>query len=183
VLALAGIGLGALRRALTTRSAEELLPAVTLALTIVSLAIVGAFDAVLLLPAPAFLVWATLGALAPDPASSPASRPTPATRPSPARRLFLYIVGGAGSLLVLYGTLRVAAMAVYSSSGTVAAIEQASRLDPGSFRLHLRLADLFARRGRCDRVRQHAGAARRLFPAAPEPRRLLAGCGARERRS
>jgi O-antigen ligase len=182
VLVLAGLAIGALRRALTSRHTEELLPAAALALTLVSLGIVGAFDAVLLLPAPAFLVWATLGALAPDPAANPTARPIPATRPSPARRLFIYIVSGAGGLLVLYGALRVAAMAVYSSSGTVAAIERASRLDPGSFRLQLRLADLFARRGRCDLVRRHAGAAKRLYPAAPAPRRLLADCGSRERR-
>jgi hypothetical protein len=37
-------------------------------------------------------------------------------------------------------------------------------------------------RGRCDLVKRHALRAHNLYPAAPEPVHLLAGCGVRIKR-
>ena len=45
-------------------------------------------------------------------------------------------------------------------------MEQASRLDPGSYRIHLRLARSLRGRGTRDRRCQHAEAAHNLFPHA-----------------
>jgi hypothetical protein len=46
----------------------------------------------------------------------------------------------------------------------------------------MRIAEIGAERGRCDLVKRHATRAHNLFPAAPEPAHLLAGCGVRVRR-
>jgi hypothetical protein len=68
-------------------------------------------------------------------------------------------------------------MSVFSTSTRAATLERASLLDPGSYRIHMRLAQSYAGRGNCQRVRPHARAARRLLPNAGEPRRFIAMCG------
>jgi hypothetical protein len=54
----------------------------------------------------------------------------------------------------------------------------ASRQDPGSYRIQMRLAASAQARGRCDLVRRYAGNARSLYPHAPVPRQMLAACRA-----
>jgi hypothetical protein len=54
-------------------------------------------------------------------------------------------------------------------------LERAARYDPGSYRLHL----MIAQRTGCARGRGHAAAAAALFPYLPAPKRRLAACGAR----
>jgi hypothetical protein len=138
---------------------------------------VGAFDAVLLLPAPTLLVWALLGALAPPAATRAELAPSGSGR--------WWLVAGVvvvGALATLHSAAQVAAMSVYESDGRITTAARAARLDPGSYRIQMRLAEVYAHRGRCDRVVRYAGRARALFPSAPEPRRLLAECRVRERR-
>jgi hypothetical protein len=72
-------------------------------------------------------------------------------------------------------------MGLVERDGRTAALERAASLDPGSYAILMKLATLDARRARCDGVRERAGAAHDLFPAAPAPRRLLAACGVKTR--
>jgi Flp pilus assembly protein TadD len=55
-------------------------------------------------------------------------------------------------------------------------LELAARLDPGSYRIHVALAQGWRRAGRCDRAREHAEHARDLFPNYPAPGAVLRAC-------
>jgi hypothetical protein len=95
----------------------------------------------------------------------------------PRRALFLLIISALGALAIARSATQVGAMAIFSSSSRTSQLERASTLDPGSYRIHLRLAEGYLRRGSCTRSRTHASAARALFPNSPRPKRLLAQCG------
>jgi hypothetical protein len=148
--------------------------------TLAAAVVVGTFDAVMLLAAPAFVIWTSLGALAEMSGLPATAGRLPA--PSPAIRR---LAGVALTVVLLACTLRsvgqVMSMALYTT-GRASSIGMAGRLDPGNFRVRVRQAELAARRGRCSEVRTHAGAARALFPEADAPRRLLAACGGSGRR-
>ena len=175
-LALLGLGVGAWRRAGRAQSAEQYLEGLALATTLVILVIVAALDAVLLLPSSALIAWAILGALAAPSTTRAASPVTPSGR----RRLMLL-----ASVVFLAALARSAgqlgAMAVFTDARTTHDVELAARLDPGSYRIQMRLASLYSARGNCEGVRRAAGAARAMYPAAPDPRRLLRNCGVRDR--
>ncbi len=175
-LALVGLAMGAWRRADRASSAAEYLEGLALATTLVVTVIVGAFDAVLLLPAPALVAWSLFGALA---APSPVRWNLALSEHG--RRRTLMAVGVVGGVIVLRSGMQLAAMAVYGDAGTLSQVEAAQQLDPGSYPIQMRLALFEQERGNCDGVRDAAGAARALFPNAPEPRRLLRACGARDR--
>jgi O-antigen ligase len=161
VAALAGLGGMAWRRMVTARDADEGLVALALAGTLVGTLVVGTFDAVLLLPLPALLVWASLGALV----SGEEGRWT--REVGGAGRALL-----AGALLVGVGglaarsTAQLAAMHVYANAGGVRDLERAARLDPGSFRIRMRLARSLRGRGTRERRCEHAVAAHGLFPTS-----------------
>ncbi len=147
--------------------------------TLAATVVVGAFDAVLLLAAPAFVAWTALGALAIESGGvDDAERPVP--WPPVLRRAAWGALALAGLLAGVRAAGQGGAMALFST-GRASAIARAGELDPGSYRIRLRLAELAARRGRCAEVRTHAGAAAELLPEAPAPRRLLAACGPRKR--
>ena len=169
LLALVVDGLRAVRRA---TSPEDRLAACALVGTVAAILVVGSFDAVLLLPPPALLAWALLGALAPMPRERAAVEMS-----LPRRGLALLLVAAAGALAIARSAAQLEAMSIVSTSSRTSRLESASSLDPGSYRIHLRLAEGYLRRGSCSRVRVHAGAARALFPNAPRPKRLLAQCG------
>jgi O-antigen ligase len=169
MIALAADGLRAVRGA---RSPEERLAACALLGTIVVVLTVGAFDAVLLLPAPALISWSLLGALSP-----PARERTAVELPLVRRVALMFGVAVLGGLAVLRSATQLSAMETFTGATRTTTLERASALDPGSYRIHLRLAQGYARRGNCARVRSHAGTARALFPNAPQPKRLLADCG------
>jgi hypothetical protein len=135
----------------------------------------GAFDAVLLLPAPALVVWAALGALVP---AGRVVREVPLT--ANRRRALQGVVIAAGLVFAALSARRMQAMKVYTNGGTTAALDEAASLDPGSYRIQLRAADAWLGRGLCAKARPHALAARDLFPNAPAPKRLLAQCPGRE---
>jgi hypothetical protein len=127
---------------------------------------------VLLLPPPALVGWALLGALSPPPRERVVVE-LPAGRRLAAMALVVVL----GGLAVTRSVGQVAAMGVFESSERVSGVERAAVLDPGSYRIHLRLAEAYARRGSCKNVRIHGSAARALYPNAPEPKRLLSRCG------
>lgn len=169
LIALVADGLRALRAA---ASPEDRLGACALVGTVAAVVVVGMFDAVLLLPAPALITWAALGALAPVPRER-AAVDLPLVR----RALLMCVVAALGALAVWRSAWQVRAMSVYSTSNRTSQLERSSSLDPGSYRIHLRLAEGYQRRGSCTRARAHASAARALFPNAPAPKRVLARCG------
>lgn len=141
--------------------------------TLAILLVVGAFDAVLLLAAPALVAWSLLGALA------------AMSRERHALDLGIMRRTGAVALVAVLGGTAVArsagqltAMSLYATSSRASVLERASAIDPGSFRIQARLAQLYLGRGDCRQSRVHAGAAQRLFPWSPVARRLLASCRA-----
>jgi hypothetical protein len=170
-LTFAALAVDALRALRLDADPERVLAAWALLGTLAVLVVVGAFDAVLLLPPPALIGWGLLGAL------SPSSRPRAVVELPTTRRLAaMAIVAVVGGLAATQSIRQVAAMAAYGEGTRASRVERAATLDPGSYRIQLRLAESYARRGRCTEVREHAGAARALYPDAAAPKRLLAAC-------
>jgi O-antigen ligase len=166
----ASIALGAWARVRhRTRRAPDL-GDVTIVATLIALVVVGAFDAVLLLPAPTFFIWTTVGALATAP------RPVRVVPLSPAaRRRLTLAVAIAGTPLLAHSLSQVAAMAIAGDGGRDA-LQLAARADPGSYRIHMLLAEQWRTASRCDRARPHAERAAHLYPEHPAPRALLRAC-------
>jgi hypothetical protein len=165
-LALAGMGAAGARRLLGARDAEEGLEAAALLATLGATVVAGAFDAVLLLALPSLLVWAALGALLP----ADAVRPLPTGRWAAAAALAL--LGLAAGAAAARSAGQVAALALYAEGGR-GSLERAARLDPGNYRVRLRLARSGPRAERC----RHALAARALLPHARQARDAARGCG------
>ena len=169
--------LGLLRRALrdlrkgTSRDAERVLTAIALIGTLVATAVVGAFDAVLLIAVPTFFVWTLAGALAPP--GEGRVTVERGVRFAPALVLVVAVV------VLARSAFQLGAIGIFSTSARLSAWEQASTFDPGNYRIHVRLAQQYLARGDCTRVKPHARAARSLFPSAAEPRRQLSACGAK----
>jgi O-antigen ligase len=169
-LALFALLVGAWIRARNATSAHEMLGSVALAATVVISAIVGAFDAVLMIAIPSLFLWTIVGAL------SPAGKPR-VTLNANVRGPVLGAAVVIAVLVVLRASGQVAAMSVYTEATTTARAARAALFDPGSYRIAMRVAQGYAARGDCAHVRQYAGAAREMYPSAPEPRRLLRRCG------
>jgi O-antigen ligase len=173
LLLLAGtsVALGAWARARAEPRRPPSLPDLVIVATLIAIVVVGAFDAVLLLPAPAFFAWTAIGALASTARPVREMVLTPASR----RRLMLGI-GIAGGALVIRSLAQVAAMAI-AADGTRDRMELAARVDPGSYRIQVALAQGWRTAGRCDQARSHAEHAAALFPHHPAPRSVLRACG------
>jgi len=170
-LAMVALLVDAVRTLRVQGDPERALAAWALLGAVAVLLVVSTFDAVLLLPAPALIAWGLLGAL------SPPSRPRLLVElPTSRRAAAMLLVAILGGLAITRSATQVAAMSVFESSARASVVERASALDPGSYRIHLRLAEAYARRGSCTNVRRHADAARALFPNAAAPRRLSAAC-------
>ncbi|HEX8619706.1 MAG TPA: O-antigen ligase family protein, partial [Thermoanaerobaculia bacterium] len=123
--------------------------------TVVAAVVAGAFDAVLLLGLPSLLVWTALGALAPAGGTKP-------------RRWIAAVVLILATLGAVRSARQLAAMEIFATRSDRASLERAANLDPGNFRLHLRLARSGKRQQRCE----HAEAARALYPHASVARAL-----------
>ena len=153
--------LSALRRLRRAASAEEALEGMALAGMIAGAVVAGAFDAVLLLALPAFLVFAALGALAP-----PAAKPHRGLMIVGA--LLIVLLSGAGAAR---STAQLVAMELYSR-GDRRSLSIASQIDPGNFRVRLRAARNTRGQERC----RHARAATALFPSSEAAAALARGC-------
>ncbi|MDQ3950452.1 MAG: O-antigen ligase family protein [Gemmatimonadota bacterium] len=172
------LGADALRKLLGARTPTEAREALALAGTLLVTAVVGAFDAVLLLGAPSLIAWGLFGILAP-----PGSRWTVSLSEG-IRHSLLVVAATVGAILIVRSSSQIVAMSVYPERGLRAlgpiahlrAVERASRADPGNYRLHMRAATGHADRGNCRRARAHAEAARYLYPHAPEPGKILRQC-------
>jgi O-antigen ligase len=172
------LGAEALRKLLAARTSTEAREALALAGTLLVTAVVGAFDAVLLLGAPSLIAWGLFGILAP-----PGSRWTVSISEG-TRHSLLVAAAAVGAVLIVRSASQIVAMSVYPEVGLralgpikhVRAVERASRADPGNYRLHMRAAVAHAERGNCGRAVKHAEAARYLYPRAAEPGRILRRC-------
>jgi O-antigen ligase len=168
-LALVGLLVGAWMRARAASTSHERLGAVALAATVVIAALVGAFDAVVLIAIPSLFLWSIVGAL------SPAGKPR-ASLPPHVRGPVVGLAVVVSVLIVLRASGQIAAMSVYTSATTTAQAARAALFDPGSYRINMRLAESYSARGDCKHVLQYAGAARELYPNAPQPKRLIRRC-------
>lgn len=155
---------------------EAVLAQCVLAGTIVATMVVSAFDVVLLLGAPSFLVWSILGATSGIRTASGERRWSELT----VSRKSLSVAAAAIILVVLASVARSATQAVAMSSvgrgGLTAGWVAGAMWDPGSYRINLRVAELYSRRGRCSVARGYARRAVALFPLAPEARRIKQSC-------
>ena len=128
----------------------------TLLATMAAVIVAGLFDAVLLLAVPTLIAWTAIGAL---------------WSPEPTARPMRVWVALACIAISAFGVFRsgsqVVAMEMFASSGSRASLERASRIDPGNYRIHMRLAS------RCE----HALAAHALFPNAEAARSVSRRCG------
>jgi len=148
----------------------------TIVATLIAIGTVGAFDAVMLLPVNTLFGWTIVGALASS------ARPLREIRLNARSRRYLMLAAAAvGTLFLWRSSAQVLAMGLFST-GQRAAMERASRVDPGSYRIHMLLAENWRAAGRCDRARPHAEAARSLFPNYPAPRQVLRVCGSRKQK-
>ena len=173
----ASIALGAWARVRRGSRFTPALTDLTIVATLIAVAVVGSFDAVLLLPAPTLFAWAVVGALAST------ARPIGGIAVTPARRRRLLLaVAVVGGLLLLRSASQTVAMAVYANADTRATQEIAARIDPGSYRIRMLLAQAWRAAGGCRRARPHAEAAAAMFPHYPAPRVVLRACGARRGR-
>lgn len=147
----------------------------TLLATVAAAGVAGAFDAVLLLPLPALIVWAACGATVAASAEVPHVNPAPEAGAAPRGRLrwvaliviVLSLLGAARS------TAQLVAMEIFATRWNRASLARAAQIDPGNYRLRLRLARSGRRAQRCE----HALAARALYPQAAAARAAARGCG------
>jgi O-antigen ligase len=181
-LALLGLIVAAARAAASATSdgrPDRLMLALALAATVLAIIAVGAFDAVLLLPTPSLIAWSILGALAGSLEPPPVARGD-IRLPDTMRRIAIIAVVAAGGITIVRSASQVVAMALYVAATRTGVndhtLELATRMDPGSYRIQLRLAESYAHGHSCAHARPHAAAARALFPNAPAPRHVLAEC-------
>jgi O-antigen ligase len=149
---------------------DEVLARVTLLGTIAATLVVGAFDAVLLLGAPALLAWSIIGA------TSGVGVPV---APAKGRGLYGASVLVASMVTVLSLARSAAMVGAISTVGpgwSRAQWNTAVRWDPGSFRINEKVAEMYAARGQCRAARDYAHQAASLFPSAPAPKRVLRRC-------
>jgi O-antigen ligase len=156
--------------------ADAALAAGALGATLAATLVVGAFDAALLLPAPAFFCWVALGTLAP-------AREGKRSFSSGlvVRRALAGAVAAAAIVFAGRSALQLLSMQLYGDGTSVSAATRAARVDPASYRVRLHLAEAYAHRGECTKARPHAIAALALFPEAPQARRVAAACGVKKK--
>jgi O-antigen ligase len=173
-LAFAGLAVAALHRMRAARDADEGLAALALAAMVAGALVVGLFDAVLLLALPSLLIWTALGVLS---ASEPGRWER--TVSGPLRGLAMLAALLVLGLFTVKSAAQVVAMGIYDQGSSVASLRRAASLDPGSYRIQLRLARSGAP---CEVRRAAAQAAHDLVPEARAPQGLMRRCGGRRSR-
>lgn len=137
---------------------EDALRATALLGVLAGACVTASFDAVLLLPLPAFFVWTSIGALWP-----PSQEPQ---RTIPSLVALLVILAS------MVGAARSIAQVVSMDLFTRGSLTRAVTVDPGNYRAHLRLARIGKRAERCE----HARAAHALFPNAAAAKEVARRC-------
>jgi hypothetical protein len=168
----ASLFIGAFRRWPELGDPHALLAKFALLGTITATLVVSAFDAVLLLAAPAFLAWSVLGATSGVGRAGRSVTFLPVTRVVLALLVLPLIAAS-----VVRSAMQTAAIMTVGTGGARGAWLAAAALDPGSYRINERVAELYAARGQCRTARPYARRARDLFPHAAAPRQVLRRCG------
>ncbi len=150
---------------------DKALGAAALMGTLGAAVVCGLFDAVLLLPAPTFFVFAVLGTLLPPPRRAVVQR----SLSGGGRAL-----ASAAALLLALGLAAMTAGQLYSliitqQSTSRRTVNEALTYDPGDYRLYL----LLVNRGTCGPRASYARALVGLLPYHPASRRARAACGVR----
>ncbi len=151
---------------------ELVLARLVLGGTVAAALVVSMFDASLLLAAPAMLVWSALGA-ASGAESLRTDRETPTSQPRWVLMLLLMLT----AFSIGRSATQIVAMAQVGEGGLRAGWMRGAVWDPGSYRINMRIAELYANRGRCAAARGYALRAHDLFPNAAAPLRILKRCG------
>ena len=90
------------------------------------------------------------------------------------------VAGAAVVLACLVSTARsvtqTVAMTAVGRGGMTAGWVTGAMWDPGSYRINLRVAELYSRRGHCSVARGYARQAVSLFPHSPEAKRIARNC-------
>jgi O-antigen ligase len=161
----------ALRRWSELENPDAVLAQCVLAGTVVATMVVSAFDVVLVLAAPSFLVWSILGATSGIRRNAREVAVAPAWLGLAAASLvFAALVSTARSVTQLM------AMSAVGRGGLTRGWVTGAMWDPGSYRINLRVAELYSRRGRCSVARGYARQAVSLFPNSPEAKRIARNC-------
>jgi hypothetical protein len=168
----AAVFFGSLRKWKETPDRDAILLRIALAGTVVATMVVSLFDAVLLLPAPAFIVWTILGAASTEPKIKEG-----ADAPIKTRRLLMLAVVLMATLNVIRSATQVTAMSKVGTGGRTAGWVAGANWDPGSFRINQRVAELYANRGQCRKARPYIRQALDLVPTSPPARRTARRCG------
>ena len=163
---------GSVRRWSQLENGEAVLAQLVLAGTVVATLVVSAFDVLLLLGAPSLLMWSVLGA-------------TSGIRHEGRERKLLPRAWGlaAGGMIAISllsaarSTTQTVSMMTVGRGGITAGWVSGANWDPGSYRINLKIAELYYRRGNCAAARVYAHRAQRLFPHAYAARRVANGCG------
>jgi O-antigen ligase len=164
-LTFAAIAIHAFRQLYRAQDLDHGLEAAALLATIVGALVAGAFDAVLLLALPALLIWSAIGALW----QGELARARPRPEFAQLAMLCLVVISVAGAAR---SAAQLVAMGVYENRSDRSSMVIASRIDPGNYRLRMRLARMSRGSARC----AHARAAHGLLPAAGAAAELARGC-------
>jgi O-antigen ligase len=153
------------------RDPERVLTPIALLGTLVATAVVGAFDAVLMIAVPTFFVWTLSGALRPPTGGAEVEVRVP--------RFVAPLLAVVAVVIIGRSAGQAGAIAMASTNTSINSLARSTVFDPGNYRLRTRLAQAYIGRGDCTRARPEARAARDLFPSAAEPKRYIAQCGGR----
>ena len=173
-LAMLGVAGWSVAGVVRAADADQALTAGALGATLTATLVVGAFDAALLLAAPACFCWIALGTLAP-------AREGKRAFSLGGRRALAGAIAAAGLMFAGRSALQLVSMQLYGDGTSIAAAARAAKADPASYRVQVRLAEAYARRGECTKARPHAVAALALYPDAPQARRAAAACGVKRK--
>lgn len=163
-----GIVWNAWKNMRTAEDADEGLASLVLPAILIGVSVSGAFDAVTLLAWPTYIFWAAAGAL------WPRIEPSGAANGSFVRKAALFVLILVAGLAGLRSVGQLTAMGLYDRATGPRALEVAAFFDPGNYRVHVRLAQMYRndREQRCE----HATRAHRLFPHAAEAEQLARRC-------
>ena len=167
----ASLFLRSLRRWRDHPDGDTVLMQVMAAATITAAMITSAFDAVLLLAAPAFLIWLVLGV------STGERRTERQLAVSGRRWIAVGFVLVLATVSVLRSATQAVAMNAVGKGGQTAGWVRGALWDPGSYRINQRIAETYSNRGQCKRAAPFAKRAAGLFPNSAPAKRVLRRCG------
>ena len=162
-----------LRRWKDHPDSDTVLMQVMAASTIVAAMVTSAFDAVLLLPAPAFLTWLILGVATGE------RRTETEIAVSGKRWVAVALLLIVATISVVRSATQIISMSTVGTGGRTASWVAGALWDPGSYRINQRVADIYANRGQCRRSIPFARRAASLFPNSGTAKRALRRCGVR----